>query len=197
MNKGRVEAYTDAVVAIILTIMILEFKTPETPDWEGIIEQLPYFFSYIVSFVFIGVAWYNHHYMFSLADRISKKVYWVNNLWLFSMSLLPVATSWVGKFPKSPSPEYLYLFVFTFWSLSYFWLSNSIRKTPEHINATVSEKIEKMFPFKFLSSVFFPLSIGVIAIGINFYPLLGIIITFLELVSLGFLTTPDSDHIKL
>ena len=197
MNKGRVEAYTDAVVAIILTIMILEFKTPETPDWEGIFEQLPYFFAYIVSFVFIGVAWYNHHYMFSLAVRISKKVYWVNNLWLFSMSLIPVATSWVGKFPKSPSPEYLYLFVFTFWSLAYFWLSNSIRKTPEHINTTVSEKIEKMFPFKFLSSVFFPLSIVVIAIGIYFYPLLGIIISFLELVSLGFLTTPDSDHIKL
>ena len=77
MNKGRVEAFTDAVVAIILTIMVLEFKTPETAKWTGIIHQLPYFFAYIVSFLFVGVAWYNHHYMFALALRISKKVYWI------------------------------------------------------------------------------------------------------------------------
>lgn len=105
MNKGRVEAFTDAVVAIILTIMVLEFKTPETAKWTGIIHQLPYFFAYIVSFLFVGVAWYNHHYMFALALRISKKVYWINNLWLFSMSLLPVATGWVGKFPQATGPS--------------------------------------------------------------------------------------------
>lgn len=92
MNKSRVEAYTDAVIAIILTIMVLEFQVPDSPSWHKIIEQLPDFFAYIVSFVFIGVAWYNHHYMFGIASRITKKVYWVNNLWLFSMSLLPVAT---------------------------------------------------------------------------------------------------------
>lgn len=196
MNKGRVEAYTDAVIAIILTIMVLEFKTPETAEWEEIMRQLPYFFSYIVSFVFIGVAWYNHHYMFTLAIRISKKVYWVNNLWLFSMSLLPFATGWVGKFPLQPSPEYLYLFIFTFWSLSYLWLSHTIRKTTEHAETAVSQKIEHMFAFKFLNSIFFPISVGVIALGIYFYPLLGITITFVELVILGFLTSPDSDQIK-
>ncbi|MFT9353950.1 MAG: TMEM175 family protein, partial [Lacticaseibacillus paracasei] len=72
MNKGRVEAFTDAVVAIILTIMVLEFKTPETAKWTGIIHQLPYFFAYIVSFLFVGVAWYNHHYMFALALRMTN-----------------------------------------------------------------------------------------------------------------------------
>lgn len=196
MNKGRVEAFTDAVVAIILTIMVLEFKTPETAKWEGIIRQLPYFFAYIVSFLFVGVAWYNHHYMFTLSIRISKKVYWVNNVWLFSMSLLPVATGWVGEFPKYSGPEYLYLFVFVFWSLSYLWLSDSIRKTPEDMNTAVSKKIERMPPFRFLKSLFFPLSIGIIALGIYFYPVLGITITFIELVILSFLTPPDSDRIK-
>lgn len=195
MNKGRVEAFTDAVVAIILTIMVLEFKTPETAQWEEIIKQLPYFFAYIVSFLFVGVAWYNHHYMFALAIRISKKVYWVNNLWLFSMSLLPVATGWVGKFPQYSGPEYLYLFVFIFWSLSYLWLSNSIRKTPEHVNTTVSKKIERMFPFRFLSSFFFPLSIGITVIGIYFLPVLGITITFVGLIILSFLTPSDSDKL--
>ncbi|KRN94771.1 hypothetical protein IV81_GL001048 [Pediococcus stilesii] len=73
MNKSRVEAFTDAVVAIIMTIMILEFKTPETDRWSGIIAEVPYLFAYIVSFIFIAVAWYNHHYMFSIAKRITKK----------------------------------------------------------------------------------------------------------------------------
>ncbi|MDN7146509.1 TMEM175 family protein [Liquorilactobacillus mali] len=196
MNKGRVEAYTDAVVAIILTIMVLEFKTPETAQWEEITKQLPYFFAYIVSFVFIGVAWYNHHYMFTLANRITKKVYWVNNLWLFSMSLLPVATGWVGKFPQYTSPEYFYLLIFTFWSVTYRWLSDTIRKTADHRNTTVSQKIEQMLPFRFLNSLFFPLSVVVIAVGIYFYPLLGITITLIELIILGLLTSPDSDKIK-
>lgn len=196
MNKGRVEAYTDAVVAIILTIMVLEFKTPETAQWEEITKQIPYFFAYIVSFVFIGVAWYNHHYMFTLANRITKKVYWVNNLWLFSMSLLPVATGWVGKFPQYTNPEYFYLIIFTFWSITYRWLSDTIRKTADHRNTTVSQKIEQMLPFRFLNSLFFPLSVVVIAVGIYFYPLLGIIITLIELIILGLLTSPDSDKIK-
>ena len=196
MNKGRVEAFTDAVVAIILTIMVLEFKTPETAKWTGIIHQLPYFFAYIVSFLFVGVAWYNHHYMFALALRISKKVYWINNLWLFSMSLLPVATGWVGKFPQATGPEYLYLFVFIFWSLSYLWLSDAIRKTPEHVHTAVSQKIAQMFPFKFLSSIFFPLSIVITAIGIYFYPALGISITFVGLTILSFLTPSDSDQVS-
>jgi len=196
MNKGRVEAYTDAVIAIILTIMVLEFKTPETAQWEEITKQLPYFLAYIVSFVFIGVAWYNHHYMFTLASRITKKVYWVNNLWLFSMSLLPVATGWVGKFPQNANPEYFYLFIFTFWSLTYRWLSNALRKTSDHLNTTVSQKIEKMLTFRFLNSLFFPLFVGIIVTGIYFYPLLGITITFIELIILGFLTSPDSDKIK-
>ena len=77
MNKGRVEAFTDAVVAIILTIMVLEFKTPETAKWTGIIHQLPYFFAYIVSFLFVGVAWYNHHYMFALALRILDRCIYI------------------------------------------------------------------------------------------------------------------------
>lgn len=195
MKKDRVEAYTDAVVAIILTIMVLEFKTPESARWEEIIKQIPYFFAYIVSFIFIGVAWYNHHYMFTLANRISKKVYWVNNLWLFSMSLLPVATGWVGKFPQYSGPEYLYLIIFTFWSVSYLWLSNAIKNTKEHRNTAVSRKIEEMRPFRFLKSIFFPISVCVIALGISIYPLIGITITFVELIVLGFLTPQDSDRI--
>ncbi|AVI94409.1 Potassium channel [Oenococcus oeni] len=196
MNKSRVEAYTDAVVAIIITIMILEFKVPNSAKWKGITQQFPYFFAYIISFIFIGVAWYNHHYMFALAIRISKKVYWVNNFWLFSMSLLPIATGWVGKFPNFRNPEYLYFLVFIFWSLTYLWLSNSIRTTAEHIHSKVDRSISNMPPFKFLNSIFFPISIIITIIGIYIYPIFGLCFTLLELVILAFLTTNDSDQIN-
>lgn len=98
MNKGRLEAFSDAVIAIIVTIMILEFKTPETPEIKALLENGPYFFAYIITYVFVGVAWYNHHYMFSLTKRVTKRIYWLNNIWLLSMSFLPVATAWTGRF---------------------------------------------------------------------------------------------------
>lgn len=121
MNKARVEAFTDAVVAIIMTIMVLEFKTPESPQWTAILHEGPYLFAFGVSFVFIAVAWYNHHYMFSLAERISKRVYWLNIAWLFAMSLLPVATAWAGRYLQARGPEYFYLLVFFLWSKTYLY----------------------------------------------------------------------------
>ncbi|WP_249214978.1 TMEM175 family protein [Lactiplantibacillus plantarum] len=80
MNKGRVEAFTDAVVAIVMTIMVLEFEVPSEPTFAAFAENGSYFIAYLISFLFIGVAWYNHHYMLTLTKRISKRVYWLNNL---------------------------------------------------------------------------------------------------------------------
>lgn len=98
MNKERLSAYSDAIMAIILTIMVLEIKTPQTYTPHALFEELPYFLAYSLSFLFIGVAWYNHHYMFAIVEHILKSTYWLNNLWLFCMSLLPVATDWAGEF---------------------------------------------------------------------------------------------------
>lgn len=123
MNHARVEAFTDAVIAIIMTIMILEFKTPESPQWTAILADAPYLFAYLISFLFIGVAWFNHHYMFALATRLTKKIYWINNAWLFTMSLIPVATAWAGRFLNQQAPEYFYLIVFFLWSIAYWWLT--------------------------------------------------------------------------
>ncbi|WP_367369892.1 TMEM175 family protein [Latilactobacillus curvatus] len=88
MNKGRLEAFSDAVIAIIVTIMILEFKTPETPEIKALLENGPYFFAYIITYVFVGVAWYNHYYMFSLTKRGTKRIYWLNNIWLLAYFFL-------------------------------------------------------------------------------------------------------------
>lgn len=140
MNKGRVEAFSDAIVAIIMTIMILEFKTPRDFHWTAILEELPYLFAYAISFFFIAVAWYNHHYMFSITKYVTKKIYWINNVWLFTMALIPVATAWAGEFMIYHAPEYFYLLIFTIWSFSYLWL---VKLSNVCIRKTTPKSVEK------------------------------------------------------
>lgn len=197
MNKARVEAFTDAIIAIILTIMILEFKTPDSPELSAILEELPYLFSYIVSFIFIGVAWYNHHYMFFLAKRITKKIYWANNLWIFTMSLIPVAAAWVGRYITYPGPEIFYLLVFIAWSLAYFYLSFEIAKQLKQDGDLKSyQKITGMFIYRFIRSYWFILSVIVTLIGIYIYPPIGLGLGLIELVVNGIKTNADSDNLQ-
>lgn len=118
MKKERVEAFTDAVLAIILTIMILEFKTPESFAISAILDQVPYLISYAIGYLFIGVAWYNHHYMFAKTKWITQNVYWANNFWMFTTSFVPVATAWVGRGLMNRGRK-------SFTSLS-FWLGRSL-----------------------------------------------------------------------
>ncbi|MGO3601890.1 MAG: TMEM175 family protein [Enterococcus malodoratus] len=195
MNKGRVEAFSDAIVAIIMTIMILEFKTPHDFHWTAILEDLPYLFAYAVSFFFIAVAWYNHHYMFSLTKRVTKSIYWINNIWLFTMAMIPVATAWAGEFMLYHAPEYFYLLIFTLWSMAYYWLSRTIDRVNHEANPEISQKIKKMGPYFYMGSIYFPLTVLATAIGIYFYPPIGLIATLIELIVMAFWTNDDSDKI--
>lgn len=195
MNKGRVEAFSDAIVAIIMTIMILEFKTPHDFHWAAILEDLPYLFAYAVSFFFIAVAWYNHHYMFSLTKKVTKSIYWINNVWLFTMAMIPVATAWAGEFIHHRAPEYFYLIIFTLWSLAYFWLSKTFEKINRSKNPEISQKNRKMGPYRYMGSFYFPLTVVVTAIGIYFYPPIGLIATLVELLVMAFWTNEDSDKL--
>lgn len=196
MNKNRVEAFTDAVIAIIMTIMILEFKVPETYQWGAMAGDLPYLFAYIVSFLFIGVAWYNHHYMFMILRRVTKRIYWINNLWLLTMSFIPVATAWSGRFLNYRAPEYFYLVVFAVWSAAYWWLSRSI------INALRREemvdqalRIMAMPPYQFMNSWRLPAYTLIITVVIYFWPPGGLVATLCELVYMAFHTNADSDRV--
>ncbi len=195
MNKSRVEAFTDAVVAIIMTIMVLEFKTPASAKFSALVHELPYLFAYMVSFLFISVAWYNHHYMFSLANRISKKIYWVNNFWILSMSIIPFGTSWVGAFMNSRGPEYFYLAVFSIWSIAYWWLSREIMMELHINHPKTANKIYEMPIYKFLNSfksIFITL---IIIVMIYFIPEIGIFGALAELTYFGLKTTKDSDRL--
>jgi uncharacterized membrane protein len=97
MNKNRLEAFSDGVIAIIITIMVLEIKTPHDASWKALTDQLPVFLSYLLSFIFVGIYWGNHHHLCSVLTRVNGAIIWANMNLLFWLSLIPFATGWMGE----------------------------------------------------------------------------------------------------
>ncbi len=97
MNKTRLETFSDGVLAIIITIMVLEIKIPQNAEWSALNEVYPYFLSYALSFVFVGIYWGNHHHLFHTFQNINAGIIWANLNLLFWLSMVPVATGWMGK----------------------------------------------------------------------------------------------------
>jgi uncharacterized membrane protein len=97
MNKTRLEAFSDGVIAIIITIMVLEMKIPRESSWEALIAMAPAFFSYLLSFIYIGIYWGNHHHLLHVVKKVSSGIIWSNMVLLFWLSLIPFATGWMGE----------------------------------------------------------------------------------------------------
>jgi uncharacterized membrane protein len=97
MNRNRLEAFSDGVLAIIITIMVLELRVPEEPTWAGLARELPGFLSYLLSFVYVGIYWNNHHHMLHLAGKINGTILWANLHLLFWLSLFPFSTRWMDE----------------------------------------------------------------------------------------------------
>ncbi len=97
MHKGRIEAFSDGVIAIIITIMVLELKVPHDTSWTALADLLPIFLSYVMSFVYIAIYWNNHHHMFQASKHVDGRVLWANVHLLFWLSLVPFVTGWMGE----------------------------------------------------------------------------------------------------
>src|SRR5580698_9023962 len=108
MRTGRMEAFSDGVMAVIITIMVLEIKVPRGDDLEALGPLVPSMVGYLVSFLFVGIYWNNHHHMMQAAERVSGGALWANLHLLFWLSLVPVVTTWVGQNPTAPLPTILY-----------------------------------------------------------------------------------------
>ncbi|MBN9549539.1 MAG: DUF1211 domain-containing protein [Alphaproteobacteria bacterium] len=108
MGKGRVEAFTDGVVAIIITIMVLELKVPHGEDFSALLPLWPIFFSYVLSFINVGIYWNNLHNMFHAVQRVDGRVLWANLNLLFWLSLMPVTTAFMGENHFAPAPVAVY-----------------------------------------------------------------------------------------
>lgn len=128
MNKNRLEAFSDGVLAIIITIMVLEFKVPETTSFEAIRPLLHKFISYILSFIYVGIYWNNHHHMMHTVKKVNGKVLWANLHLLFWLSLIPFATAWIGEHHFAPFPMMFYGIILFMCGFAYFLLQIQIIK---------------------------------------------------------------------
>ncbi len=128
MNKNRLEAFSDGVIAIILTIMVLELKIPKGDDISVLDPLLPVLLSYILSFLHIGIYWSNHHHMMHLVSKVNGKILWANLHLLFWLSLLPFVTGWMGENYFARTPVALYGFILLMAGMAYFILAKSLIK---------------------------------------------------------------------
>jgi uncharacterized membrane protein len=126
MQKTRLEAFSDGVLAIIITIMVLELKVPHGEDLEALWPLLPVFFSYVLSFVYVGIYWNNHHHMLHTVKHVSGGVLWANLHLLFWLSLFPFVTAWMGENHFAPLPTALYGGVLMMAGVAYWILSSAI-----------------------------------------------------------------------
>ena len=125
MRKARLEAFSDGVIAILITIMVLELKIPHGTDWEALRPLLPVFLTYVLSFVYLAIYWNNHHHMLQATDQINGKILWANMHLMFWLSLIPFATGWMGENHFAPLPTAAYGAVLL--GLGSSWMKTPIR----------------------------------------------------------------------
>jgi uncharacterized membrane protein len=132
MNKSRLEAFSDGVIAIIITIMVLEIKTPHDTSWKALLDQLPVFSSYLLSFVFVGIYWGNHHHLISTVNRINASIIWSNLNLLFWLSLIPFATGWMGENHYAQNTVILYAILLLVCGISFTILQVCIERITQN-----------------------------------------------------------------
>ncbi len=126
MGKGRLEAFSDGVIAIIITIMVLELKVPHGTTLEALAPLLPVFFSYLLSFIYVGIYWNNHHHMLHAVTQVDGRILWANLHLLFWLSLIPFVTGWVGENHFASVPVALYGVVLMMCGLAYALLARAL-----------------------------------------------------------------------
>jgi len=126
MGKNRFEAFSDGVIAIIITIMVLEMKVPHGDSIETLVPLLPVFLSYVLSFVHLGIYWNNHHHMLHTCHKVNGGIMWANLHLLFWLSLIPFTTGWMGENHFSPTPSAIYGIVLFMSSIAYWILQQQI-----------------------------------------------------------------------
>ena len=126
MTKGRMEAFSDGVIAVIITILVLELKVPHGESIDALAHVLPVFLSYVLSFIYVGIYWNNHHHMLHATRRVTGPVLWANLHLLFWLSLVPFTTAWMGENHFSAAPSALYGFVLLMAAIAYWMLQQRI-----------------------------------------------------------------------
>ena len=126
MQKERLTAFSDGVIAIIITIMVLEIKAPHGEDWDVLLKLWPVFFSYVLSFLYVAIYWNNHHHLLATVERVNGAILWANMHLLFWLSLIPVATAWLGENHFARNPTIVYGLALLAPAIAYYMLQRAI-----------------------------------------------------------------------
>jgi uncharacterized membrane protein len=126
MSKNRLEAFSDGVFAVIITIMVLDLKVPASTTFLALQSVLPTFLSYVLSFVYVALYWNNHHHLLHAAEKVTGSILWANLHLLFWLSLAPFSTAWLGEDPNATAPVALYGMILLFSGIAYFILTKSL-----------------------------------------------------------------------
>ena len=126
MGKNRLEAFSDGVIAIIITIMVLELKVPHGANFDALMPLLPVFLSYVLSFIYVGIYWNNHHHLFQAAKHVSGGILWANLHLLFWLSLFPFTTAWAGENHLASTPTAVYGVVLLMAAIAYYFLQRAV-----------------------------------------------------------------------
>jgi uncharacterized membrane protein len=152
MSKGRLEAFSDAVIAIVMTIMVLELLPPHEPTLEALFELWPTFLAYVLSFLYVGIYWNNHHHLFQVVHVIDGRVLWANLGLLFSLSLFPFGTAWLGETGFASLPLAIYGGILLAAALTYWVLVRTLlriqpaeSRLAEAIGSATKGKISPLF----------------------------------------------------
>jgi uncharacterized membrane protein len=128
MNSGRLQAFSDGVLAITITILVFNLKPPEFTNWESLLPLLPEFVAHVLTFIYVAIYWNNHHHLWHAASKVSGKILWANSHLLFWLSILPMASGWVGKHFLSPYPMAFYGVILFLSSFAWYLLTQLVAR---------------------------------------------------------------------
>ncbi len=170
MTKGRLEAFSDGVLAIIITIMVLKMKVPHGEDFAALQPLLPVFLSYVLSFIYVGIYWNNHHHLLKAAGRVTAGIMWANMHLLFWLSLFPFATGWMGENHFAPLPTAVYGVVLFLAAIAYYILQSLIvaQQGPDSkLAASIGSDLKgKLSPILYVAAVLLAYKLPRAACGI-------------------------------
>ncbi len=199
MNKSRLEAFSDGVLAIIITIMVLEIKVPHSTNLSSLKPLIPAFLSYVMSFIYVGIYWSNHHHLLQAVKQVNGKVLWANLHLLFWLSLIPLTTRWVGENNFARYPVAFYGLVLLFTGLAYFILEQALVKIHGE-ESPLGKALGKDFKTKsslalYLVAILIALKVPLVSCGIYFLVALIWIIPDPRIEKkIGKLKTPKSEN---
>jgi len=157
MTKGRLEAFSDGVLAILITIMVLELKIPHGIDWDALRPLVPVFLAYVLSFIYIAIYWNNHHHMLYVTRQINGKILWANMHLLFWLSLVPFVTGWMGENHFAPLPTAVYGVVLLLAAIAYYILQRLIivqQGANSQLKAAIGKDIKgKISPLIYVAAI--------------------------------------------